>query len=203
MGFEESDSVDNTKAQTTAFITFSPFKARWRRHLSALVMLGARTQTAAARKPAFLHTARFSRVSRRQLARAGLSGDNLRNGALLFLSSFNGDSDAYFRGFSEPLAPVMNDVWRHCVDWQGAQPFVNLIAFINAYRRRSQSYFNAYPVGSKRIRASLVLRRQLDKIHALAHSADHSEQGDREFAEAFEHASQLLWGNAEPTLEDL
>jgi len=195
--------VDNTKAQTTAFITFSPFKPWWHRHYSALVLLGARTRTAAARKPAFLHTARFARVSPKQLARAGLSGDNLRHGALLFLSSFNGDPESYFRGFSEPLAPVMNQVWTHCVDWQGAQPFVNLIAFIDAYRRRSQSYFNAYPTGSKRIRASLVLRRQLDKLHALAHSADRSEEGDRKFAEAFEHASQLLWGNSEATRDDL
>ena len=193
--------MDNEKAQTTAFITFSPFKSRWHRHFSALVMLGARTKTAAARKPAFLHTARFSRISPAELARAGLSGENLRQGALLFLSSFNGDPETYFRGFSDPLAPVMNDVWQHCVDWRGAQPFTHLIAFIDAYRRRSQSYFNAYPMASKRIRESLLLRRQLDKLNALAHATH--EGSEREFAEAFEHASQLLWGNSEPTSQDL
>jgi hypothetical protein len=195
--------VDNVKAQTTAFITFSPFKSQADRWFSALVLLGAHTQTAGARKPEFLHTAHFSRVHPKDLARAGLSGHNLRAGALLFVSSFNGDPEAYFRGFSEKLAPVLDDVWEHCVDWLGAEKFANLIAFIDEYRRRSQSYFNAYPTSSKQIRMSLVLRRQLDKLNALAHSSDEGEDGDRAFADALAHTSQLLWGNVKPTREDL
>jgi len=195
--------VDNVKAQTTAFITFSPFKSRWHRHFTALVLVGANTRTSAARGPEFLHTARFARVSPRQLARAGLAAEKLRDGALLFLSSFNGDPESYFKGFSNPLSGVMNDVWSHCVDWKDAKSFANLMGFIDAYRRRSQSYFNAYPTGSKRIRASLVLRRQLDKLHALAHSSDETATGDREFAQAFEHASQLLWGTSVAQKEDL
>jgi len=87
MVFEESVSVDNVKAQTTAFITFSPFKSRWHRHFTALVLVGANTRTSAARGPEFLHTARFARVSPRQLARAGLAAEKLRDGALLFLSA--------------------------------------------------------------------------------------------------------------------
>jgi len=195
--------VDNVKAQTNAFITFSPFKSPLARFVSAGVLLMARTKTAEARKPEFLHTARFCRVSPAHLARAGLSGDNLRAGALLFVSSFNGDPESYFRGFSEKLAPVMNDVWRYCVGWAGAEKFEHLTSFIEAYRRRSQSYFNAYPTSSKLVRTSLVLRRQLDQLHALAHSSDKSENGDRAFAAALAHTSQLLWGNVKPTKEDL
>lgn len=195
--------MDNLKAQTSAFVTFSPFKSGCDRLLMIGVLIGAHTQTAAARKPEFLHTARFCRVRPKHLRRAGLSSDKLGEGALLFLSSYNGDATSYFKGFSDPLSDVMNAVWKHCVDWTSAKPFPELMAFIDAYRRRSQSYFNAYPMSAKRIRASLLLRRQLDKLNALAHSAPHSAAGDQEFAAAFEHASQLLWGNSEPTREDL
>ena len=195
--------ADNVKQQTTAFITFSPFKSGLHRLASALVLLGARTQTAEARKPEFLHTAHFSRVRPGHLTRTGLAGDNVRHGVLLFVSSFNGDPESYFRGFSEDLASVMNDVWSACVGWRGAEEFTHLSSFIEAYRRRSQSYFNAYPASSKQIRMSLLLRRQLDRLHALAHSPDDSDDGDRAFADAVAHTSQLLWGNLKPTREDL
>jgi len=191
--------VDNTKGPTTAFATFSAFRATKNRYRSFLALALAPTRTVQARKPAFLHTAQFIRLSPAHLRRAGLAGPTLDAGALLFVSAFNGDDETYFRGFSDDLYPVMDQVWRDCVEWQGAHPFKLLSGFIESFRRRSNSFFNAYPAASKRIRTSLILRRQLDKLHALALS----DASDAEFKAALDHAAQLQWGNARATRDDL
>jgi hypothetical protein len=191
--------VDNTKGATTAFATFSAYRKASNRYRSLLALALAPLRTADARKPAFLHTAQFVRLSPRQLRRAGLSGPGLEPGALLFISAFNGDAETYFRGFSDDLYKVMDQVWRDCVEWQNAKPYPLLAAFIEAFRRRSNSFFCAYPAASKRIRSSLRLRRQLDKLCALALSG----ASDEAFKAAFERAAQLHWGNAEATRADL
>jgi hypothetical protein len=191
--------VDNTKGFTTAFATFSPFKAAKNRYRSFFTLALAPLLTVEARKLAFLHTAQFIRLAPKHLRRAGLTGPSLKPGALLFISAFNGDAETYFRAFGQELDPVMNRVWRDCAEWTGAQPYPRLAAFIGSFRRRSSFFFNAYPAASKQLRASLILRRQLDKLHALALS----DASDEQFKAAFDHTAQLQWGNARATGADL
>jgi hypothetical protein len=190
--------VDNVKGRTAAFATFSPFRSHWSRFEERVALFFAPTRDAAARKPEFLHTAHFSRVSPRQLRRAGLWSDNLRHGALLFISAYNGDPESYFRGFNKELYAVMDEVWSRCVEWEGAQDFNDLNTFIQKFCRRSNMFFNAYPDQSKRIRKSLVLRRQLDKLLALARS----DASQAEFKHAFDRTAQLHWGNQPLTRDD-
>lgn len=182
--------MHNTKGSTTAFATFSPYKTGTDGFWSAVTLLLGETHTPGARQPKFLHSAQFCPVSAKQLKRAGISGSRLKHGGLLFMSSFNGSAEDYFRGFSEQLFMVMDEVWSWCVDWEGAKILKNLNRFIRRYDRRSGSFFNAYPATSEGVRAALVMRRELDELHALAVSGD-----DEAFATAFMQLSQRLWGN--------
>lgn len=184
--------MDNIKGPTAAFTTFSPFESTLARKAKWLVLKLAPRNAAKVREQEFLHSAHFSRISPKQLERAGLGGDDLKFGAFLFMSAYNGDAEAYFRGFSERLHEVMNDLWNGCLEWHGAKQYANLEAFIGTWRRRSLTFFNAYPDTSKRQRASLTLRRELDKVHAAAFSSG----GDQVFQRAFDRAAQLHWGNA-------
>lgn len=192
--------MDNVKGSATAFCTFSPYKSRVHGLLSSLTLRLGFGATDGARERRFLHTAHFSPVTARMLRRAGISSKGLENGALLFISCFNGDAEKYFRGFSEQLATIMNNVWSYCVDWQDAGKFENLDAFITFYRRRSASFFNAYPDDCSRVRASVRLQRQLDRLRALALS---TEVSDAEFATAFQRVAQIQWGNVVPAEQDL
>lgn len=191
--------MENTKGPTTAFATFSPYKS-YRDLVGSFCSLGlAWTKTAGARELRFLHTAHFSVIPPWKLRRAGIRGDATRAGALLFVSAYNGDPEKYFRGFSDNLAKVLDTVWRWCVDWKGAHPYSNLRYHIERYERPSPAFFNAYPDTGSRVRASLVLRRQLDKLYAQAISRD----GDAAFKASFDRISQNHWGNVPPTTEDL
>jgi hypothetical protein len=190
--------LHNVKAQTTAFATFSPYKDWWSIHASRIALALAPVNTRRAREREFLHTAHFSAISGRQLRRAGLRGDNLKPGALLFISAYNGDAEVYFRGFSEKLAGVMNQVWKWCVDWQPFEKYEHLDSFIKKYERASTSFYCVYPDTSKRVRSSLVLRRQVDKLCAAALVDD-----DAAFSAAFERVSLLHWGDIEVTEADL
>jgi hypothetical protein len=191
--------VENTKGPTTAFATFSPYKS-YLDLVGSFCSLGlAWTQTAGARELRFLHTAHFSVIPPWKLRRAGIRGRATRAGALLFISAYNGDPEKYFRGFSDHLASVLDTVWRWCVDWKGAHPYSKLAWHIERYQRPSPAFFNAYADTSPRMRASLVLRRQLDKLYAQALSPD----SDAAFQASFNRISQNHWGDAPPTREDL
>lgn len=190
--------MDNTKGKTSAFATFSPFKTGLHRWLEGVALFLAPINDAAARKPQFLHTALFSRVTRKHLKSAKLEGETLNDGALLFVSYYNGDPETYFRGFSSDLYAVMDAVWSHCVEWETAKEYAKLDKFIRKFCRPSGTFFNAYPDESKRIGSSLVLRRQIDKLVELAHS----NASDDEFQAAFRRAVQLHWGNKPATRDD-
>lgn len=190
--------MDNVKGRTIAFGTFSPFKSWWHCFVEGLALFMAPINDRAARRPEFLHTALFSRVTPKHLKRAGLESDTLKSGALLFFSHYNGDGETYFRGFSEKLAAVLDAVWSHCVEWEPAEDYANLDAFINKFRRPVATFFSTYPDESKRLQASLVLRRQIDKLVVLARS----EASDEAFQQAFARTAQLHWGNQPATAED-
>lgn len=195
--------MENTKGQTTAFATFSPYKSflapYWGVVRSHISLLGAWTQTTSARHLKFLHTAHFSVVSPRKLRRAGLRGEGIRRGALLFMSAYNGDADVYFRGFSDNVASTLNTVWGGCVDWADASNYPHLDYHIKRYQRPTLAFFNAYPDSCSRMRHSLVLRRQLDKLYAQALSNDSAE----EFKASFDKIAQCHWGNVPATMDDL
>jgi hypothetical protein len=127
------------------------------------------------------------------LKRAGLASDRLRHGGFLFITAYNGDPETYFRGFSDQLSAAMDALWGCCVDWKGAAPFPHLDAFIRTFSRRSNFFFSAYPDTSTRIRASLVLRREIDNLRAVAFA----DVSDDEFKAAFDRVAQLHWGNAD------
>jgi hypothetical protein len=193
--------VENIKGPTTAFGTFSPYKSLGLKGLvwSYISLLAAWTQTTRARYLKFLHTAHFSVVTPCKLKRAGLKGEGIRRGALLFMSAYNGDADVYFRGFSDNVADVLDTVWGGCVDWRGASPYADLDYHIKRYQRPSLAFFNAYPDTCSRIRHSLVLRRQLDKLYAQALSNDSPDA----FKASFDRIAQIHWGNLPATMDDL
>jgi hypothetical protein len=176
---------------TRAFATFSPFKSLRSRLLEWVALAFAPGNDTAARVPAFLHTAQICPVSPGQLARAGLASPRLKSGALLFMSTFNRDPETYFRGFNKELFPVMDAVWTHCEEWNGAREFSELIEFIDKFERRSQVFFSAYPSRAEAVRGSLELRRAIDELLNLAKS----EHSDDEFRTAFARVAQRYWGN--------
>jgi len=185
--------MDNLKGLTAAFSTFSYFKSGFWRGFEWAVLLGAPRQSAKARKLEFLHTAHFCRISPKQLKRAGLQPKSpFDSGALLFLSTYNGDGDVYFRGFSEKIATPLNFVWHPCSGWQAAAPYPLLRAFIQAERQETAMFHHAYPDTAQGIRASLRLRRGLDQLHALAFD---DRVNDRTFESAFRTLAQRQWGN--------
>jgi hypothetical protein len=185
---------ENVKAETAAFATFSPFKSRFHRHWERVVFALAPLASAEVRKRKFLHYAYFVSLSPRRLRRAGVPKHELRHGALLFLSAFNGDAEAYFKGFSEKLSLQMNDLWGGNVDWKDAAVYAHLDAFIARYRRRVDFYSCRYPDRSTRIRGALRLRQGLDQLLALARSPSTSDVAVRD---AYEQLAQAVWGNAD------
>lgn len=185
--------MDNLKGLTAAFSTFSYFKSGFSRAMEWVVLMGAPTQSVKARKLEFLHTAHFCRVSPKQLKRAGLQPKRpFNSGALLFLSTYNGDGDVYFRGFSDKIAGPLNQVWTPCIGWQAASPYPLLRAFIKAERQETAMFHHAYPDTAQGIRSSLRLRRRLDQLHALAFDVHKS---DEEFENEFRTLAQRQWGN--------
>ena len=199
--------MDNSKGATTAFATFSPYTDRRWRWYSWASLVGAWTQTKTARGPEFLHTAQFLRLTPAHLERIGIKHKALSSGGLIFFSAYNGDPEVYFRGFSDELFVAMDAVWRACRDWEAAKPFEKLDTFIRRYRRPVGSFFNAYPDTAKRIRSMLVLRRQIDKLTALASTAaatpNQTALVDARFAVALERVVHTHWSNIRATREDL
>jgi len=180
---------DNVKGATTAFCTFTPFKSRCARALHWVVLKGAPVNTEKIRLRRFLHYMAFAAVSPRQLKRAQIPlHPRLRSGAMLFISAFNGNAEPYIRGFSENLAGQMNDLWRGCVDWLGAEEYDNLEKFIEQYRRRADFHFNAYPDASVNLLTALRLRAELDELVALAH------RDPKGFLDGYRRAAQVAWG---------
>lgn len=180
-----------SERHTRAFATFSPFKSFGSRLGEWIALAFAPGNDTRARGPKFLHTAQICPVSPRQLARAGLASPRLKSGALLFMSTFNRDPETYFRGFNKELFPVMDAVWTHCEEWNGAQEFSELMEFISKFERRSSVFFSAYPSRAEAIRASLELRRAIDELLSLARS----EHTDDEFRAEFARVAQRYWGN--------
>lgn len=189
---------ENVKAETAAFATFSPFKSHLHRHWERVVFALSPLAAAEVRKRKFLHYAYFASVGPRRLERAGVPKGTLRHGALLFLSAFNGDAEAYFRGFSEKLSPQMNDLWSGTVGWKDAKVYENLDAFIARYRRRVAFYSCRYPDRSSRVRGALRLRAGVDELLAVGRS---STSSDLTFRRAYEAVAQRLWGNADELAE--
>jgi hypothetical protein len=185
------DETENVKASTAAFTTFTPFRSWLSRQLERLPLIGAVTAEREVRKRKFLHHAYFVRLSPRHFKRVGLPTDGpLKNGALLFLSAFNGDSEAYFRGFSNDLHAPMDQIWKHCVDWETARVFDNLQRFITRYRRRVTMFYNVYEDTSTVVRESLLVREALDETLRLASSG----ASDAEFQRAYRRLAQVAWG---------
>ena len=183
---------DNVKGETAAFATFSPFKKWWGRFWEVAVFNGAPSANKAVREREFLHYAFFANVSPKALRRAGISATgSLRNGALLFVSAYNGDPEIYFRGFRDKLNYNMNKLWEGCEDWKDAKKYKDLDAFIRSYRRPVDMFFNSYGESAKGIRRALRMRMHLDELIAAAHSQTNSA----EFAKTFERFVQLIWGN--------
>lgn len=186
---------ENVKAETAAFVTFSPFRSWLGRQKERLVFALAPGAEAEVRKREFLHYAFFISLSPRRLRRIGLARRKpLSHGGFLFLSAFNGDAESYFRGFSEKLSTQMNDLWSTSVGWRDFAKYEHLDAFIRTYRRRVNFYTTSYPDSSKRVRAALRLRGRIDRLLAAAQSAS---VDDASFAAAYEHEVQATWGNAE------
>jgi hypothetical protein len=185
---------ENVKAETAAFATFSPFKSHLHRHWERVVFALSPLAAAEVRKRKFLHYAYFIGLSPRRLRRAGVPKAELRHGALLFLSAFNGDAEAYFRGFSEKLSLQMNDLWGGNLDWKDASRYENLDAFIARYRRPVALYSCRYRDRSTRVRGALRLRAGVDQLLALARSPGGDESS---FRQAYERLAQTVWGNAD------
>jgi len=182
---------DNVKAETAAFATFSPFKKWWGRLWELVVFKGAPSANEAVREREFLHYAFFANVSPRALKRANLPvTGSLENGALLFISAYNGDPEIYFRGFSDKLYYNMNKLWEGCEDWKDAKKYKDLDAFIRSYHRPADAFFNAYGESAKGIRRALRMRTELDELIAKARV-----ETDAEFAKSFRDFAQLIWGN--------
>jgi hypothetical protein len=185
---------ENFKAETAAFATFSPFKSRLHRYWEWFVLKAAPRVASQVRAQKFLHYAFFARLSPKTFRRLGLSDDRLLSaGAFLFVSAFNGDAQAYFRGFSEKLSPAMNDLWNTSVGWRDAARYENLDAFIRTYRRYVTFYYSAYEDSSNRVRAALELRGDVDR---LARAAASPEFDDAAFRRAYDDVVQTVWGNA-------
>jgi hypothetical protein len=185
---------ENVKAETAAFATFSPFKSHLHRHWERVVFALSPLAATEVRKRKFLHYAYFISLSPRKLRRAGVPKAALQKGAFLFLSAFNGDAEAYFRGFSEKLSPQMNDLWGGNSDWKDASVYDNLEAFIARYRRPVTFYSCRYRDRSTRVRGALRLRDGIDQLLALALSPGGDESS---FRQAYERVAQTVWGNAD------
>lgn len=186
--------MDNLKGQTAAFASFSYFKGYSSRAFERLVLIGAALQTKKVRPMKFLHTAHFCRITPTHLKRAGLRPDgDLRHGALLFLSTYNGDGDVYFRAFSDQVAGAMNWVWGRCRGWQRASPYPFLRSFIRTDHRDTQMFHSGYPDTVRRIRSSLRLCRELDELHAVALAPD---VDDATFEREFRQLAMRHWVNS-------
>ena len=139
----------------------------------------------------FLHYAHFTRVSACALRRAGLkTKGRLRHGGFLFNSAYNGDAEAYFRGFSEQLTEHMNDLWDTSVGWVDATPYQNLATFIRRYQRPVDAHVNAYPNRASAVRTALEIRTEVDRLAAVALSSD-----DATFEREYQATAMKLWGN--------
>jgi hypothetical protein len=185
---------ENVKAETAAFATFSPFKSRLHRYWEWFVLKAAPRVERQVRAQDFLHYAFFVRLPPKVFRQLGISDDRLLSaGAFLFLSAFNGDAQAYFRGFSEKLSPAMNDLWSTSVGWRDAARYENLDRFIRTYRRYVTFHYTAYQDSSKRVRAALKLRAHIDR---LARAAVSPEVDDAAFRRAYDEVVQTVWGNA-------
>lgn len=185
------EQKDNLQGETSAFCTFSHFKSlcAWLRN--RVVLFWSPTAVPAVRSLQFLHYAYFARVSREKLRRAGIPTEGaLEHGGLLFISAYNGDEDDYFGIFSAKVPKQMNDLWGGSRDWKGAQPYPTLKKFIQAYRRPSVFYFNAYPDSVKNLRLALQVRLGIDDLLALARTGSPDE-----FLTAYRKLIQSAWGN--------
>jgi hypothetical protein len=190
---------ENVKAETAAFVTFSPFRSWLGRQKERLVFALAPGAEVEVRKREFLHYAYFISLSPRRLRRLGIAKKApLRHGGFLFLSAFNGDAESYFRGFSEKLSAQMNDLWGTSVGFRDFAKYEHLDEFIKTYRRRVNFYTTSYRDSSKRVRAALRLQSRLDRLLSAARSP---VLDDASFAEAYERTVQAVWGNGEPPSE--
>ena len=198
MSFDE-----NEKDETFAFTTFSPFKSWWDSLSEILVLFAARTPDIQknVRALKFLHYAHFTRVSARALRRAGLRTSRcgtpggvkgrLCNGGFLFNSAYNGDAEAYFRGFSEQLTEHMDDLWGTSVGWVSASPYRNLATFIRRYQRPVDTHVNAYPARASSVRTALEIRTEVDRLARVALSGDNAT-----FEREYQATAMRIWGNA-------
>jgi len=176
---------------TTAFSTFSPFASRLGNWLSILIHGLAHGEDENIKPLAFLHHARWSRITRKALKRAGLAPEEIPPwGALLFVSAFNGEGSTYIRGFSDKLGEKMNALWGGCVNWTDAKKLDELFDFINAYSRRIDLFYNAYDHTATELRAALRLRFRVDALVELADTED-----DEAFKARYLQVAQEMWGN--------
>lgn len=183
------------QGRTTAFSTFTPFKSWFTRLYSRVVHFGAHGEDGNIKPLAFLHHAFWATITPTALKDAGFSAKEVpEQGALLFVSAFNGDASTYIRGFSDELGTEMDALWSGCKDWTTATDFNELFTFILGFHRPIDTYFNAYHSTSQEIRVSMGLRSGVDMLLELA------DQGDaRAFAEKYLEVAQTTWGNAGET----
>lgn len=184
-------SQDVQAEQTAPFSTFSPFASRMGSWLSILIHVLAHGEDENIKRVAFLHHARWTRITRRALTKAGFSRDELPPwGALLFVSAFNGEGSTYIRGFSEKLGDKMNALWGGCVNWTDARNLDRLFDFINTYSRPIDFFYNAYEHTATELRAALRLRSRVDALVELADLPD-----DETFQARYLQVAQEMWGN--------
>jgi hypothetical protein len=184
-------SQDAQLETTTPFSTFSPFASRTGSWGSILSLVLAHGEDENIKRLAFLHHARWTRLTRRALKKAGFTPDELPPwGAFLFVSAFNGEGSTYIRGFSEKLGEKMNALWGGCSNWTDAKNLDGLFDFINTYSRKIDLFYDAYEHTAAELRAALRLRSRVDALVELADSLD-----DDTFKARYLQVAQEMWGN--------
>jgi hypothetical protein len=191
-----AERSQDVQADVTApFSTFSPFASRMDSWLAILIHVLAHGEDENIKRVAFLHHARWTRITRRALKKAGFSPAELPPwGALLFVSAFNGEGSTYIRGFSEKLGDKMNALWGGCVNWTDARKLDELFDFIGTYSRPIDLFYNAYEHTATELRAALRLRSRVDALVELADLTGDAEDDDA-FKKRYLEVAQEMWGN--------
>jgi hypothetical protein len=188
-----ANTDENIKGRASAFATLSPFKGFVARQLEAAVLWGASAfhrPEPGMRARKFLRHAYWVRLPGAAFRTGTPKSRSELHGALLFMSSFNGDLADYLGAFTVVLPDAMDLVWGRAENWPGARSHGLYPGFVRRYMRRVDASFDAYgDAGIDDVRFALRLRTELDRLSLRTF------QSDEDFARAFDDMVLSLRGD--------
>jgi hypothetical protein len=168
---------ETIKGRAYAFGTWSAIKPLKRITLQPLLWLLRSLQT----RLDSTHFASWMIVPAERAARLSSSESDLelRRAYLLFLSTFNGEREAYLHACWSLAGPALAAIWSHCERWPGAHSIREVVEYTGAHELFADTFWNAYgDATAEDIRAALRLTQALEDfaIGSLPTDARHFRQ---------------------------